>query len=440
MKNKKNSAEVQNKRRKVLMKKIMWIVLVAAVIVSVIATLSFTGCKTATTETTAEETTAAEETTQAEETTAADETVAEDMNEPDPWIQEKRDVEKPFIPADGQVRFSGVEGEVPEYDLDLVLTKAEVEQIKSMKLKGAYVDNNTAGEYSLAIIGGARETFEYLGIEMVAETSADFDSAKQKSDVETVLALDPDVIIGYPVDPTTGAEVFKPVVDAGKVLVCVSNRPKGYEMGIGKDFVAISTNNPYDNAYRIVEIMAEALPADAKVGIITFEDEYFVLNVMDQAFKDGIAELAPGWTVVEQGFVDWQQVGQIATAMVQKDPDIQAFYTTWFDPAMVAVQDLKAIERSDIQVYTFGMNTPACVDLLDPDGMVKGLTSDFTWNVGMNSAILCAYGILGKEAPQMLVVPTADVTADNLRDVWSMAYRNVPIPQEIEDALAAVGK
>jgi ribose transport system substrate-binding protein len=126
--------------------------------------------------------------------------------------------------------------------------------------------------------------------------------------------------------------------------------------------------------------------------------------------------------------------------MVQKDPDIQALYTTWFDPAMVAVQDLKAIERDDVKVYTFGMNTPALIDLLDPNGMVKGLTSDFTWNVGMNSAILCAYGVLQKEAPEMVVVPTVDVNAGNLEEVWGMAYRNVPIPPEIEEALAASGQ
>jgi len=407
------------------MKKTILVLLISIVAISMAATFSLTGCKDVSEEVVAEE---------VEE--AVEEAVEEDMNEPDPWIQEKRDLEKPYIT--GEVRFTGVEGEVPVYDLDLILTKAQVAEIQSMGLKGAYIDNNTAGEYSLAIVGGARDTFEYLNIEMVAETSADFDPTKQASDVETVMALDPDLIIGYPVDPTSATAVFQPVVDAGIPLVCVSNRPKDYE--IGKDFVGISTNNPYDNAYAIVEIMVEQLPEDAVVGIATYDDEYFVLNVMDQAFRDGVADLAPGWTVIEQGFIDWQGVGEIATAMVIKDPEIEAFYSTWFDPAMVAVQDLKAIERGDIKVYTFGMNTPAIIDLLDPDGMVKGLTSDFTWNVGMNSAIMAVYGILGIEAPEMVVVPTTNVTADNVLEVWDMSYRNVPVPSEIEDALAAIGE
>lgn len=417
------------------MKKLSRVLTVIVLAATLVITLSLISCKTETAETTAAETTAAET---AAETTVAEATVAEteDMTAIDPWILDKREVEKPFIT--GEVKFTGAEGEIPVYDDGLVLTKEEVAKIQGMGLKAAYVDNNTAGEYSLAIIGGSRDTLEYLGIEMIAETSADFDATKQKTDVETVMASNPDIVIGYAVDPTTGAEVFKPVVDAKKVLVLVSNRPVGYTPG--KDYVGISTNNPYDNAYQAAVAMVKDLGPKATIGIITYKDEYFVLNVMDNAFKQAIKDLAPDYTVYEEPFVDAQGVADIAPAMVQKHPDIQAMYTTWFDPAMAAVEGLKAIERDDVKMYTFGMNTPALLDLLNPDGMVKALTTDFTWNVGMNSAIMAAYGILGKEAPELVVVPTTVVTADNLRELWDTVYRGVPLTKEVDDALKAIGK
>jgi len=417
------------------MKKLSRILFVVVLAATLIATLSLMGCKTEAVETTAAATTAAA-TTAAAETTAAATTVAEDMTVPDPWIQEKRDIEKPYIT--GEVKFTGAEGEIPVYDDGLILTKEEVAKIQAMGLKAAYVDNNTAGEYSLAIIGGSRDTLKYLGIEMIAETSADFDATKQKTDVETVMASNPDIVIGYAVDPTTGTEVFKPVVDAKKVLVLVSNRPKGYTPG--KEYVGISTNNPYDNAYQVAVAMVKDLGPTATIGIVTYKDEYFVLNVMDDAFKQAIKDLAPGYTVYEEPFIDAQGLVDIAPAMVQKHPDIQAMYTTWFDPAMAAVEGLKAIDRKDVKMYTFGMNTPALLDLLNPDGMVKALTTDFTWNVGMNSAIMAAYGILGKKSPELVVVPTAIVTSDNLRELWDMAYRGVPLTKEVDDALKALGK
>jgi ribose transport system substrate-binding protein len=363
---------------------------------------------------------------------------AVDMNEVDPLWMEMHALETKYI--NPSVKFTGTAGEQPVYDDGLVLTRGEVEKIRSMNLTAVYVDNNLAGEYTKAIHGGAIDVFEYLNINVLAETQADFDAAKQASDVETVMALDPDIVIGYVVDPTSGAQAFKPVVDAGKVLVFVSTRPDGYMPG--REYVGISTNNPYDNAYVYTKAMVDYVGDGAEVGFIFWDGEYFVLNVMDDATRDVLEEYGTKKHLVvhEEGNVDPMAAGELVTAMVQKWPKIEAFTLLWFDPAMVAVEDLRGIGRTDIKVFTFGMNTPALLDLLDSDGMIKAISSDFTWNIGMNTATLAAYGVLGKKAPELVTVPTLNITADNLRDVWGVVYRGLSMPQEIEDALEAVGK
>jgi ribose transport system substrate-binding protein len=195
---------------------------------------------------------------------AAEEAV--DMDAIDPLWEEMHALEADYI--NPQVKFTGTAGEQPVYDNDLYLTRGEVEKIRGMNLTAVYVDNNLAGEYTLAIHGGAIDVFEYLNIEVLAETQADFDPAKQASDVETVMALDPDIVVGYVVDPVTGAQAFKPVVDAGKVLVFVSTRPEGYMPG--REYVGISTNNPYDNAWVYTEDMINAVSDGSSVGIITW--------------------------------------------------------------------------------------------------------------------------------------------------------------------------
>ncbi len=374
----------------------------------------------------------------AEEEAAVKVEEAVDMDEIDPFWAEMHAYETPYInPA---VKFTGVKGEQPVYDGDLVLTRGEVEKIRSMNLTAVYIDNNLAGEYTLAIHGGCIDVFEYLNIEVLAETQADFDAAKQANDVETAMALDPDIVIGYVVDPVTGAKVFQPVVDAGKILVFVSTRPDGYTPG--KEYVGISTNNPYDNAWVYVMDMIDQASDGGSVGIITWAGEYFVLNVMDDATRDALEEhgTKKNLKVYEEGNVAPMEVGGLVTAMVQKHPEIEAIALLWFDPAMVAVQDLRGMGRDDIKIYTFGMNTPALLDLLNPDGMVKTLSIDFTWNVGMNTATIAAYGVLGKEAPELVVVPTLSVTADNVREIWEVAYKNIPMPKEIDDVLKKLGK
>ena len=368
---------------------------------------------------------------------AAEEISAEEMNEPDPWFTEKRTVMYKYI-KDFDIKWRGLMDEHPVYDKDLLLTKGEVAQIKKGNYKIAYIGQNLTGEYSQALIGGCHDTADYLGMEWVAETDANFDAAKQKSDVETVLALKPDVIVGYPVDLTTGAEIFRPIIDAGIPLVIVSNRPFDYVHG--KDFVANCTMNPYDGGYFAGKMCVEDIPPDAEVGIITFEADYFVLNVIDDGFKDALQELGPNLTVHEMGYVNWQDCGGIAAAMVQKYPNITAMYSTWFDPVMVMAADLRAVGREDIKLYTVNVNVPSLIDLVEPDGMIKGMTSDFPWNIGMNMAIAASKALLGKTAPEMVVVPSIPVTPDNVRELWGVIMRNVPMPDSLDDALKAVGK
>jgi len=363
---------------------------------------------------------------------------AVDMNEIDPLWAQMHALEADYI--NPKVKFTGTAGEQPVYDNNLFLTRGEVEKIRAMNLTAVYVDNNLAGEYTLTIHGGAIDVFEYLNIKVLAETQANFDAAKQASDVETVMALDPDIVVGYVVDPVTGAQAFKPVVDAGKVLVFVSTRPEGYMPG--REYIGISTNNPYDNAWVYTVDMINAVPDGASVGIITWAGDYFVLNVMDDATRDALEELGSKKNLVvhEEGNVDPMAAGELVTAMVQKWPEIEAFSLLWFDPAMVAVQDLRGMGRDDIKIFTFGMNTPALLDLLNPKGMIKSLSQDFTWNIGMNTATLAAYGVLGKEASQLVTVPTLSVTPDNLRAIWDVAYRGVPMPDEIDQVLKKLGK
>ena len=414
------------------MKKALLILVVSIISIGMAVTFSLTGCKGAVEEAVTE---AVEEVEEAVE--EVEEAVEEDMDEIDPWILERREVELQYMP-DSDPDWTGFFGENPVYDKDLVLTKGEVEEIKNGDYKVAICWNDLTGEYSGALLGGVEETVEYLGMELVATTDANFDAAKQKSDVETILALEPDIVVGYPVDLATGAEIFQPVLDAGVLLVFVSNRLGEYEHG--KDFVGNSTMDPYGGGYRYGKMMVEGVDPDAGVGILTADFDYFVLNKIDEGSMDAVKELGPDLTVYEEKYVDYNECGPKAAALVQQHTDIQAFCTTWFDPALAIAADLRAIERTDIEIYTAQVNVPVLMELLAPDGLVKGLSSDFPWNIGMNTGIMCGYGVLGKEAPEMVIVPSVEVNQDNARELWDVLMRGIPMPDEIDEALKALGK
>ncbi len=56
-----------------------------------------------------------------------------------------------------------------------------------------------------AVTAGATDEFTRLGIEVTITTSAGFDAAKQRSDIETALARNPNIILALPLDPVTSA-------------------------------------------------------------------------------------------------------------------------------------------------------------------------------------------------------------------------------------------
>jgi len=191
------------------MKKALLILMVSIISIGMVVTFSLTGCKGAAEEkvTEAVEEEAVEE--EAVEEEAVEEAVEEGMDEIDPFILEVREPWE-ALKVLTDVNWVGPDGEAPQLDDTIWLTKGEVEQLRSGKPDGtpytyALCANNTAGEYSLAMNAGQNsglwEFMEYCGVEQVAFTSAEFDPVQQKTDVETVVALKPDVICAYATDP-----------------------------------------------------------------------------------------------------------------------------------------------------------------------------------------------------------------------------------------------
>ena len=79
----------------------------------------------------------------------------------------------------------GPNGEKATPTSALRLTPSEVAKVRAGHHTAALVWHENA-DFTTAVTAGARDEFERLGIEVVAETSANFDAAKQKADIETV--------------------------------------------------------------------------------------------------------------------------------------------------------------------------------------------------------------------------------------------------------------
>ena len=328
------------------------------------------------------------------------------------------------------LEFVGPNGEIPGSAEELTLTDEEVAEIQAGGYSAAFVWHENS-PFIQAVEGTATQAFEELGIEVVASTSAEFDAATQAANVETVLALNPDVIVTIPVDPVAAAEAFRPAVDQGVSLVVLSVPPEGYVHG--EDFVGISSGNIPEYGKLAAEMLGDALGGQGQVGWIFHDAEFWITNLRDQAFKDWLAYLYPDIDVVDEaGFTDPARTGDIATAMLSRNADLSGIYVAWATAAAGVLESLRAEGRSDIKVVTHDVEAPLAIDMCQ-GGNIVGIVANPTASGGENLAMMGAYGILDKPAPELVTGSPFATTAENVEDGWFAEFADEP-PAEVLEA------
>lgn len=325
----------------------------------------------------------------------------------------------------------GPKGEVGVPTDQITLTAEEIQKVKDGNYKAAILWH-TSGDWVNAVGRGIKDTFTELGVEIVSETDAAFDAATQASQVETVMALDPDIIITLVVDPVSGAQAFRKVIDAGKKLVLISNVPQGYEHGT--DYVGVVSDDFFGLGTISADLMGKALNGQGSVGYIFHDADYYVTNQRDQGFKTVLGQCYPNITIAaEAGMADPAKGQEIAAAMLTQNPDITGIYVPWDQPAEGVVAAIRDAGRTDVKVVTLDLGANNDLDMAS-DGALYGKAVDLPYAIGQSVATEGAYGVLGKDAPAFAMVPSISVTKDNLAEAYQQSFR-IDAPASVLEAL-----
>ena len=67
-------------------------------------------------------------------------------------------------------------------------------------------------------------------------------------------------------------------------------------------------------------------------------------------------------------------------------------------------------------------------------GLIAGKAIELTYDAGVATANMGAYGLLGKEAPPFVMAPALEVTKDNLAEAYQQAWKMDP-PEAVMEAL-----
>lgn len=337
----------------------------------------------------------------------------------------------PAETAAGEIKSSGPHGETAVNADTLVLTDEQIEEVKSKGYKAAICLHYGGNDWSTSQLEGLKDTFAKLGIEVVAVTDANFSAEQQVSDIETVMAQNPDILISIPTDGTATADAYKRAAEAGITIVFMDNCPDGMEAG--KDYVSVVSADNYGNGAASADVMGEALGGKGKIAMVYYDADFFVTNQRDQGFRDELAAKYPDIEIVQEfGFTDEGTCDIQGDAVLTQYPDIDGIYATWDIPMEGVLSSVRAAGKDGKIVLTcndLGNNVAREI----AQGTIAGLGAQMPYDQGVAEATLAAMSLLGLECPAYVAVPAEKVNSENVLEAYHDVY-HVEAPDWLKEA------
>ncbi len=334
----------------------------------------------------------------------------------------------------GKVFSTGPHGEKPASASAVTLSDDEIARIKAMKPTAAIVMHYGGNDWARAQIEGLKQQFSAMGIEVIAITDAGFKSDRQVSDIETVLARHPSIIVSIPVDPVATASAYKEAAKQGVKLVFMDNVPNG--MSAGKDYVSVVSADNYGNGVASALLLVEALKGKGSVGLVYHAADFFVTHQRYVAVQATLAKYPGIKVVAEQGIGGPDFSGEAeraASAMLTAHPRIDGFWAVWDVPAEGVVSAARTAGKTDLVITNCDLGENVALDMAQKEFIV-GLSAQRPFDQGITEAKLAGYGLLGKAAPPYVALPALPVTRQNLLEAWQEVY-HAPAPKLLQQAM-----
>lgn len=307
---------------------------------------------------------------------------------------------------------------------DVQLTDEEKQQIREGNYTVAFCYHQLDNQVNQVKLKAAQETFEELGIEVVSVTDAQSNADKLVSDIETTMALKPDVLLSMPYDPDATAAAYKEVTKAGTKLILMENAATGLEPG--KDYATIVNSDSYGNGKYAADILAKELGYKGNVAMVVYDVPFFTTNERDRAFKEVMEKDYPDITIVEEvGFTDISRVGEAADALFATFPDVDGVYASWDIPAQDVIASAKSIGRDDLKITTVDLGENAARMIAQND-MIVGTGCPRSYESGVIEALATAKTLLGKKIPAYLASASQPIAHDNLLEGYKKAFHMDP--------------
>jgi len=329
----------------------------------------------------------------------------------------------------------GPRGEVGVLHTELSITDEQRQQIMDGNFTVAISMGWLGDDWATQQLIGLKETFESLGIEVVAETNANWDDAKQISDLEAIAAINPDLVVSIPLNTATTASAFQALAAQGAEIVFIDQAADG--MNAPEDYAGVVSSDNLALGMYLADVLADAIGGEGQVGAMYFANDFYVTNLRYIGFVARLMAKYPEIELIAASGHDNPNRGQdVAQAMLARYPQMQGIYASWSIPAMGAVAAAQSFGRTsaDFPIVNENFDQIVAADMAR-GGFIAGISSQRPYDQGVAEATIGALALIGVDTPDYVVVPPKKVQRENLAEAYEVIYR-IPLPEAMAANLA----
>lgn len=324
----------------------------------------------------------------------------------------------------------GERGEKGVLASTLTVTDDQAAKIKAGKFTVGIAMGWLGDDWASQQLKGLKETFNKLGVRIIAETNADWDDAKQISNVEAIAAQRPNLLVSIPLNKKTTALAYKKIQKAGTKVMFIDQAVDG--MDPGKDYISIVSSDNLALGMYVADELAKAIGGAGDVAAMYFANDFYVTNLRYIGFIARLMVKYPDVKLIAAAGHDDPNKGQeVAQAILARYPKIKGLYGSWSIPAMGAATAAQVAGRTPKNFKIVCENFDQIVAAnMAKGGFIAGISSQRPYDQGVAEATAGALALIGAPVPTYIVVPPLAVDRQNLPEAYQTIY-HIPLPQNM---------
>lgn len=310
----------------------------------------------------------------------------------------------------------------------LDLSEADLTLARARQFRVAVVLHTLASDWAKQEVKGMASALAGLGAALAEVVDCGFNVESQVGALDRLVRQRPDAIISLPVGGRAVAEAHRRVSRAGIRLVLLDNGPTG--LLPGTDYASVVSADNFGLGTIGAQLLAPHIPKRGKVGILSYQADFFATNEREIAFRKWMGSERPDIALRAMKFPDVGAVAAVLVPFLDANPDLAGLFAVWDVPAMEAVHVLRGRARS-LPMTTVDLGNQAAVALAQGD-IIKGIGAQRAFDQGVAVAKATIASLLGRDPPPWVVLPGVPATQENVAQVYPLIWHEAPPPEVLQ--------